>query len=165
MAIWYCLLNGCRKSRGCWCKQLRDVISLSYLQNERRLQHTNAVVASLFVHMNHCVDPMPAFPCLLCGLCCQHVHLAAETRFLDRGDGTCKHYEATSKLCSIYVDRPDICRVERQYAMIYSRLYAWDEYVALNLQICASLQEQEKLRSSATAVTGSFQHVGLTSSI
>lgn len=101
--------------------------------------------------MNHFVAPTLAFPCQQCGLCCQHVNLAAESQFLDRGDGTCRHYVAASKLCSIYAERPDICRVGQQYTMRYARLYAWDEYVALNLHVCARLQEQEKRGASSEA--------------
>lgn len=83
------------------------------------------------------------FPCVQCGLCCQHVHMSDETRFLDRGDGTCRHYDPASKGCSIYSQRPDICRVDRQYTARYSRLYSWDEYVDLNRQICSYLQAQQ----------------------
>ena len=102
--------------------------------------------------MNNSLDSTQVFPCAQCGLCCQHVNLAAETQFLDRGDGSCRHYVAGSKLCSIYAERPDICRVGLQYTMRYARLYDWDEYVALNLQVCANLQEQEKLGASSVAV-------------
>lgn len=80
------------------------------------------------------------FPCTQCGLCCQHVHLAAETRFLDRGDGTCRHYDVASKHCTIYTERPDICRVDRQYSMNYARQYTWEEFVTVNLQACTLLQ-------------------------
>ncbi|MNF61520.1 YkgJ family cysteine cluster protein [Pseudomonas sp. WS 5406] len=93
------------------------------------------------------ISPTPApcaFPCNQCGLCCQHVHLAAETQFLDRGDGTCRHYDTISKGCTIYADRPDICRVDQQYAVRYAQQYTWDEYVTLNLQVCANLQAQEE---------------------
>lgn len=83
-----------------------------------------------------------SFPCSSCGLCCQHVHLAVETRPLDRGDGTCRHYDATSRQCSIYDDRPDICRVDHQYAMHYAKQHTWDEFVVLNLRVCTALQEQ-----------------------
>lgn len=83
---------------------------------------------------------MKAFPCTQCGLCCQHVHLADETRFLDRGDGTCRHYDAASKSCTIYAERPDICRVDRMYALRYARQYTWEEFVALNLQVCTTLE-------------------------
>jgi Fe-S-cluster containining protein len=80
------------------------------------------------------------FPCTQCGLCCQNVHRADETRFLDRGDGTCQHYDAASKLCAIYHERPDICRVDRQYDMHYATQTSWDDFVTLNLKICAILQ-------------------------
>lgn len=83
------------------------------------------------------------FPCSQCGLCCQNVHLAAETRFLDRGDGTCKHYQAASKSCGIYHLRPDICRVDRQYQLHYAQRYDWDRFVALNLEVCTTLQALE----------------------
>lgn len=85
------------------------------------------------------ISPGAAFPCHQCGLCCQHVHSSTETQFLDRGDGTCRHYAADSKNCSIYTERPDICRVDRMYAQRYVQFYTWSEYVALNLQACAVL--------------------------
>lgn len=85
-----------------------------------------------------------AFPCTHCGLCCQNVHLAAETSFLDRGDGTCRHYDAASKGCGIYDERPDICRVDRQYQLHYARQYSWGDFVALNLAVCHTLQVQEE---------------------
>lgn len=96
---------------------------------------------------------MQVFACQQCGLCCHHVHLSQETRFLDRGDGICKYYEIASKLCSIYPDRPDICRVGLQYELRFAKLYSWDEYVALNLRVCASLQKQEKLAAIASVST------------
>lgn len=83
------------------------------------------------------------FPCTQCGLCCQHVHLAEETRFLDRGDGTCQYYDAASKGCGIYAERPDIYRVDRQYALRYSSKHTWSEFVALNLRACELLQTQQ----------------------
>lgn len=88
---------------------------------------------------------MQAFPCQQCGLCCQHVHLSQETQFLDRGDGICRYYEIASKLCSIYPTRPDVCQVDMLYELRYRQQYSWNEYVALNLQVCASLQMQETL--------------------
>lgn len=84
------------------------------------------------------------FPCTQCGLCCQNVHLSDETRFLDRGNGTCKHYDAGSKACSIYAERPNICRVDRMYLLRYSRLYTWDEFIDLNLRVCAHLESLSK---------------------
>ena len=83
---------------------------------------------------------MKPFPCTQCGLCCQRVNLADETRFLDRGDGTCRHYDVVNKSCTIYDERPAICRVDQMYALRYAHQYTWDEFVALNLQVCANLE-------------------------
>lgn len=69
--------------------------------------------------------------------------MAEETRFLDRGDGTCRHYEAVSKGCRIYHQRPDICRVDLQYRLNYAHVYSWEEFVALNEAVCQQLLEQE----------------------
>ncbi|MEI7333079.1 YkgJ family cysteine cluster protein [Pectobacterium versatile] len=84
-----------------------------------------------------------AFPCSQCGLCCQRVNLAQETRYLDRGDGTCRHYDAASKKCRIYHQRPDICRVDLQYQLNYIHLYSWEEFVALNLSVCRQLNNDK----------------------
>lgn len=89
-----------------------------------------------------------AFPCSQCGLCCQQVHLASETRYLDRGDGSCRHYDHLSKFCSIYDKRPDICRVDLQYEKTYSRQYTWDEFIAVNLEACEFLQSQASQKDS-----------------
>lgn len=94
--------------------------------------------------MSNTTKPSAPFPCTQCGLCCQNVHLVAEIHFLDRGDGTCRHYDAPSKGCGIYADRPDICRVDRQYRLHYARQYSWDDFVLVNLAVCNSLQTRER---------------------
>lgn len=83
---------------------------------------------------------MKNFPCTQCGVCCQHVHWAEETKFLDRGDGTCKYYATDSKQCTIYAERPDICRVDRQYILHYADQCTWNEFIDLNLQVCSELE-------------------------
>jgi Fe-S-cluster containining protein len=80
------------------------------------------------------------FPCTQCGLCCQHVDLSNETQFLDRGDGTCRHYGEEKKICTIYADRPSICRVDVQYKEKYYEKYSWDEFVAINTQACNAIE-------------------------
>ncbi|MCV9880422.1 YkgJ family cysteine cluster protein [Brenneria sp. KBI 447] len=91
--------------------------------------------------MTHCNEN--AFPCTQCGLCCQRVNLAQETRYLDRGDGTCRHYDPESKGCRIYHQRPAICRVDLQYQLNYIHLYSWEEFVALNLSVCRQLNNEK----------------------
>lgn len=80
------------------------------------------------------------FPCTKCGLCCQRVNFSEETKFLDRGDGTCRHYDMVNKSCTIYERRPDICRVDRMYILRYASDYTWEEFSKLNLQVCKDIQ-------------------------
>lgn len=83
---------------------------------------------------------MSQFPCIQCGLCCQHVNLSEETTHLDRGDGICRHYNQSKKLCDIYESRPLVCRVDQQYYKNFKDKYSWDEFVAINLKACDILQ-------------------------
>ncbi|HAT41068.1 MAG TPA: zinc/iron-chelating domain-containing protein [Rheinheimera sp.] len=84
------------------------------------------------------------FPCNKCGQCCRNVHLAVETRPLDRGDGCCVHLDTSSNECTIYDSRPDICRVDVQYQTNYQHQYSWDEFVSLNVQVCDYLNSIKK---------------------
>lgn len=84
---------------------------------------------------------MKPFPCTQCGLCCQQVHQAQETRFLDRGDGICRHYDKNLRQCTIYDERPEICRVDRQYILHYSRNMSWNDFIEVNINICYKLQQ------------------------
>ncbi|HPY40866.1 MAG TPA: YkgJ family cysteine cluster protein [Thiolinea sp.] len=83
---------------------------------------------------------MTVFPCNRCGACCRNVHLAAETQFLDRGDGCCQHYDDNSKQCTIYADRPSICRVDEQYIINYQSLLTWESFVEINVKACNQLK-------------------------
>ncbi|MGO2300854.1 YkgJ family cysteine cluster protein [Psychrobacter sp. AOP7-D1-15] len=79
------------------------------------------------------------FPCTSCGKCCRRVNLSDLTSYLDRGDGTCHHFNEASNLCDIYADRPLICRVEDYYKTYLSDQIDWDDFVKINLDICEKL--------------------------
>lgn len=81
------------------------------------------------------------FPCTACGQCCKNVHRSEETKFLDRGDGVCRNLNESTLLCTIYEDRPLVCRVEDYYKANLIDVYEWDEFVELNLQICNELNK------------------------
>lgn len=81
------------------------------------------------------------FPCTGCGLCCQVVGSAPQTRFLDRGDGTCRQYDAAGNACSIYDTRPDVCRVDRHYDLHFADKCSWEAFIELNLGVCSALAE------------------------
>lgn len=94
--------------------------------------------------LHDAVTPRRAFPCNQCGSCCKHVGLAEETRFLDRGDGACRHFDEAGNSCTIYSTRPLVCRVEDYYDTHFVHLYSWNEFVELNLTVCAKLAAMEE---------------------
>ncbi|NEN75009.1 YkgJ family cysteine cluster protein [Pelistega sp. NLN82] len=79
------------------------------------------------------------FPCTACGKCCRHVGKSEQTAFLDRGDGICQFLDEVSNLCTIYEDRPLVCRVEDYYRAYLTDKISWDDFVKDNLAICEKL--------------------------
>ncbi|MGI2024410.1 YkgJ family cysteine cluster protein [Shewanella glacialipiscicola] len=90
--------------------------------------------------------PKP-FPCNACGLCCRRVNESVETDFLDRSDGVCRHFDEQTHLCTIYDERPLVCRVEDYYQANLSSSVSWTVFVDLNVDICNELQRLAKLNS------------------
>lgn len=64
---------------------------------------------------------------------------------LDRGDGSCIHYDDMTKLCSIYENRPDVCRVDIQFQNNYSQYFSWEQFCEINTKACKKLNENELL--------------------
>ena len=50
------------------------------------------------------------FQCDMCGECCRNLGRSSLYRALHDGDGVCRYL--TGNMCSIYKDRPLLCRVE-----------------------------------------------------
>ena len=83
------------------------------------------------------------FQCNKCGLCCQHVdNFKADDEQLDRGDGTCRYFEEETRLCSIYNDRPLICRIEDFYNAYLKDSISKNEYYDLNRLSCIELKKK-----------------------
>ncbi|MBS9783563.1 MAG: YkgJ family cysteine cluster protein [Pasteurella sp.] len=82
------------------------------------------------------------FPCTACGQCCKNVHKSDEANYLNRGDGTCRYFDEDTLLCTIYENRPLVCRVEDYYNKYLTHLYDWDGFVKMNLEVCEQLQKQ-----------------------
>lgn len=85
------------------------------------------------------------FPCTQCGECCRRVHLSDLTQYLDRGDGTCRHFEPATHACLIYESRPAVCRVDAGYGGDLAQALSRDEYYRLNATFCNEWQEQAGL--------------------
>ncbi len=84
------------------------------------------------------------FPCNQCGLCCRSVHLSEVTNYLNRGDGTCRHFDDVSRLCQIYAQRPEICRVDKMYQQHYQASVTWGKFVEINIAVCQQLQHSHQ---------------------
>ena len=78
------------------------------------------------------------FECIQCGECCRHLDRSELYKDLDRGDGVCIYLRGD--LCSIYEDRPLICRIEESYNELFSEVYTKEEYYRLNEEACMRLR-------------------------
>lgn len=78
------------------------------------------------------------FKCNQCGECCRHLDRSGLYRELDRGDGVCRYL--SGNLCSIYENRPLLCRIDESYDKIFSEIYTRDEYYRMNEQACKNIQ-------------------------
>jgi uncharacterized protein len=88
---------------------------------------------------------MSKFLCSGCGACCMTV--GTKGLMPDRGDGACEHLEADNKMCSIYEDRPLLCKVDELFERMKKHKpnldqRAWNIY---NTKVCHDLIDELKL--------------------
>ncbi len=82
------------------------------------------------------------FRCNKCGACCKSLDKSYLYHMLDRGDGVCKYL--VNNQCSIYDNRPILCRVDESYMKFYSKLMTSEEYYRLNYEACDKLKKEIK---------------------
>lgn len=82
------------------------------------------------------------FICDMCGNCCRNLKHSDLYQELDRGDGICKYLDGNK--CSIYADRPLLCRVDESYEKIFKGKISRDEYYQLNYESCNRLKEKKE---------------------
>jgi len=85
------------------------------------------------------------FPCTSCGLCCQNITNIEELKTYDLGNGTCKYFDFISNQCRIYETRPDICRVDKMFDLVYNKEFTLEEFYIGNAKVCNHLQEKYKV--------------------
>lgn len=61
---------------------------------------------------------------------------------LDRGDGICKYLDGD--LCSIYENRPLLCRVDESFDAYFKGNISLEEYYRLNYKICGELKKHDR---------------------
>ena len=82
---------------------------------------------------------MSHFHCYQCGACCRVPEVMAQFPHLDRGDGTCRHL--IDNRCSIYNDRPLICRVDECYEQLFKNVMTREEYYQQQNEFCKQLRK------------------------
>jgi Fe-S-cluster containining protein len=88
-----------------------------------------------------CLSEMSIFNCDKCGLCCQNLHTNEIYSDLDRGDGTCIHFDETQKICRIYENRPLKCKIDAMYDAVYKDLMNREDYYDANYAACLVLKK------------------------
>lgn len=83
------------------------------------------------------------FRCNQCGACCRNLKLSPLYAELDRGDGVCKYL--WGNLCSIYDERPVLCRVDESFQLFFSDLLTKEEYYRLNHEACDKLKKKDRM--------------------
>lgn len=82
------------------------------------------------------------FKCNKCGACCRNIGGSLIYNELDRGDGICKYLEGN--LCSIYDQRPLMCRVDESYEIFWKHIMSIEDYYDLNYRACNNLKKLGK---------------------
>lgn len=82
------------------------------------------------------------FHCECCGACCRNLNKSELYAELDAGGGVCRYLQGN--LCSIYDERPLLCRIDECYEMFFKTQYSLEEYYELNYQICKKLKSENQ---------------------
>ncbi len=80
------------------------------------------------------------FECNKCGMCCRNLQNSVLYDELNRGDGICRYLNGN--LCSIYEERPLICRVDDFYNVYLKDEISLLDYYKLNYDACNMLKNE-----------------------
>lgn len=82
------------------------------------------------------------FKCDMCASCCKNLDKSNIYAELDSGNGTCKYLN--NNKCTIYNNRPLLCRVDESYKVFFEKTVSIDEYYRLNRLCCVELKKIRK---------------------
>lgn len=67
----------------------------------------------------------------------------SKTKKLDLGNGVCKYFNTIDNFCTIYKNRPDICRIDRMFENKYQQHFLTKNiFYKENARVCNWLQEK-----------------------
>lgn len=78
------------------------------------------------------------FECDKCGMCCRNLDKSDIYKELHNGDGICIYLDGN--VCSIYENRPLLCRVDESYEIYFKDMMSLNEYYEANYEICSKLK-------------------------
>lgn len=82
------------------------------------------------------------YNCERCGCCCRNLDKSDIYVPLNRGDGVCKYLNGND--CSIYDNRPLLCRIDESYNRFFSKLMTKEDFYKINKEACKRLQKLEE---------------------
>lgn len=85
------------------------------------------------------------FKCDKCGACCRNLHKSEMYRELHNGDGVCRYLKGNE--CSIYENRPLLCRIDESYEIFFKNKLSYDKYIELNYECCKLLRGNKEEES------------------
>lgn len=74
----------------------------------------------------------------MCGECCRNLDKSPLYADLDMGNGVCRYLNGNK--CSIYDNRPLLCRIDESYEAFFKDIITIDEYYRLNYEACNILK-------------------------
>lgn len=80
------------------------------------------------------------FKCEKCGQCCKKLNKSLLYEELHNGDGICIYLQ--NNLCSIYQNRPLLCRIDESYEILFKDKINKSEYYKLNYKACNELKNK-----------------------
>lgn len=87
---------------------------------------------------------MGKFNCKACGTCCTKLNQSKIYQELDRGDGTCIYFNTKDRLCTIYDERPMICRIDKMYELYFKNKYSKKDYYKMNYDLCLKWEKERR---------------------
>lgn len=80
------------------------------------------------------------FKCDKCGECCRNLNKSPIYDELHNGDGVCKYLKGN--LCSIYEERPLLCRIDESYEVFFKETMKKSAYYNINYKFCNKLKNK-----------------------
>lgn len=78
------------------------------------------------------------FNCDLCGQCCRNLNKSDVYNELHEGNGICRYL--IGNICSIYEERPLLCRIDDSYEILFKESIEREIYYELNYKACNNLK-------------------------